>query len=101
MISLSNIFLCAHTITLSFYYSDKSNINPPFDGPDGILIPLRNNAAGKNTGLKLIMSNMSNEFFPTDNRRRGFNVSSWLVVYLRSNVKYTFSTLITLSLYLF
>ncbi|KAL5237348.1 hypothetical protein ACI65C_004758 [Semiaphis heraclei] len=47
--------------------NDVSNINPPFDGPDGILIPLRNNAAGKNTGLKLIMSNMSNEFFPTDN----------------------------------
>ncbi|XP_015371445.1 PREDICTED: pickpocket protein 19-like [Diuraphis noxia] len=54
--------------------NNESNIHPPFDGRDGILIPLRNNAAGKHTGLKLIMKNMSNEFFPTDYRRRGFNV---------------------------
>ncbi|XP_029341727.1 pickpocket protein 19-like isoform X2 [Acyrthosiphon pisum] len=53
--------------------TDYNNINPPFVGPDGILIPLRNNVAGKETGLKLIMSNMSSEFFPTDNRRRGFD----------------------------
>ncbi|XP_022166699.1 sodium channel protein Nach-like isoform X2 [Myzus persicae] len=54
--------------------SNESNFNPPFVGSDGVLIPLRNNAAGKETGLKLIMSNMSHEFFPTDNRRRGFYV---------------------------
>jgi len=58
-----------------YYYSDESKINPPFIGSDGILIPLRNNAAGKETGLKLIMSNMSNQFFPNDDRRRGYNVS--------------------------
>ncbi|XP_060844346.1 pickpocket protein 19-like [Rhopalosiphum padi] len=54
--------------------NDESKINPPFIGSDGILIPLRNNAAGKETGLKLIMSNMSNQFFPNDDRRRGYNV---------------------------
>lgn len=58
-------------------YSD-SKINPPLMGPNGVLIPLRNNAAGKGTGLKVVMNNMSDEFFPNDNRRRGFNVSTYL-----------------------
>ncbi|KAF0757667.1 pickpocket protein 19-like, partial [Aphis craccivora] len=53
--------------------NDQSQINPPLIGSDGVLIPLRNNAAGKGTGLSLIMSNMSDSFFPNDNRRRGFN----------------------------
>jgi len=58
-----------------YYFSDQSKINLPFIGSDEILIPLRNNAAGKGTGLSLIMNNMSKNFFPNDNRRRGFNVS--------------------------
>ncbi|XP_025198205.1 pickpocket protein 19-like [Melanaphis sacchari] len=54
--------------------NDENKINPLFIESDGMLVPLRNNAAGKDTGLKLIMSNMSNKFFPDDSRRRGFNV---------------------------
>lgn len=44
--------------------------------PNGELIPLRNNAAGQGTGLKLVLNNLSDEFFPGDNRRRGYNVST-------------------------
>lgn len=50
-------------------------MNPPLLGPKGTLIPLRNNAAGKGTGLKVVMHNMSDEYFPNDFRRRGYNVS--------------------------
>ncbi|KAL4103731.1 hypothetical protein QTP88_019075 [Uroleucon formosanum] len=63
-----------NSLTAERSANNEININPPFVGPDGILIPLRNNAAGTDTGLKLIMNNMSSEYFPTDNRRRGFNV---------------------------
>lgn len=44
-------------------------------GQKGELIPLRNNAAGEGSGLKVLMYNMSDEFFPNDERRRGYNVS--------------------------
>lgn len=60
-----------------------SDRNPPLNGPEGKLIPLRNNAAGKNTGFKVIMHNLSDEFFPEDKRRRGYNVSKHHQLYTR------------------
>ncbi|VVC38399.1 Epithelial sodium channel [Cinara cedri] len=53
---------------------NDSEINPPLARLDGTLIPLRNNAASKGTGLKVILNDMNEEFFPGDSRRRGFNV---------------------------
>lgn len=43
-------------------------------GPDDTLIPLRNNAAGKMTGLELILKSLITEYFPVDTRSKGFNV---------------------------
>lgn len=54
-------------------------INPPMDGPNGQLIPLRNNAAGKMTGLEIITRSLNTEYFPQDIRSKGFNVCSKII----------------------
>lgn len=43
-------------------------------GLNGGLIPLRNNAAGKMTGLEVILNNLITEYFPIDKQYKGFNV---------------------------
>lgn len=43
-------------------------------GPNGMLIPLKNNAAGKMTGVEFILRSLTNEYFPQDKRSKGFNV---------------------------
>jgi hypothetical protein len=43
-------------------------------GPNDMLIPLRNNAAGKMTGLELILKSLITEYSPVDTRSKGFNV---------------------------
>lgn len=53
--------------------------DPTSAGPKRTPIPLRNNAAGKGTGLKVVMNNMSDEYFPGDKRSRGFNVSGSVI----------------------
>lgn len=44
------------------------------DGPSNTLIPLRNNAAGKMTGLEVFLRNLITEYFPQETRSKGFNV---------------------------
>eukprot|EP00102_Acyrthosiphon_pisum_P018863 XP_016656073.1 PREDICTED: uncharacterized protein LOC107882350 [Acyrthosiphon pisum] len=51
-----------------------SEYNPPIAKPDGGLMPLRNNVAGKMTGLELIMKSLITEYFPEDKRSKGYNV---------------------------
>ncbi|XP_016656092.2 pickpocket protein 11-like [Acyrthosiphon pisum] len=51
-----------------------SEYNPPIAKPDGGLMPLRNNVAGKMTGLELIMKSLITEYFPEDKRSKGYNI---------------------------
>lgn len=60
-------------IIFLFKFSDNM-INPPMTGPNGLLIPLRNNAAGKMTGFEVITRSLITEYFPQDIRTKGFNV---------------------------
>lgn len=55
-----------------FLFSDNE-INPPMIGPDDMLIPLRNNAAGKMTGLEVLLRDI-NEYFPNNMQAKGYNV---------------------------
>lgn len=55
------------------FFSD-SKFNPPIAKPNGKLIPLKNNVAGKMTGLELIMKSLITEYFPNDKRSKGYNV---------------------------
>lgn len=58
-------------------------------GPNGMLIPLRNNAAGKMSGIELILRSLSDEYFPQDKRSKGFNVS-WKLYYISGYDIYTY-----------
>ncbi|XP_025421820.1 sodium channel protein Nach-like [Sipha flava] len=53
---------------------NDSEFNPPVAGPNDMLIPLRNNAAGKMTGLELILKSLITEYSPVDTRSKGFNI---------------------------
>lgn len=55
-----------------FLFSDNE-INPPMTGPNDMLIPLRNNAAGKMTGLEVLLKDI-NEYFPNNMQAKGYNV---------------------------
>lgn len=50
------------------------------DGPNGMLIPLKNNAAGKMTGLEVVLRSLVSEYFPRDTRSKGFNVSGYFYI---------------------
>ncbi|VVC39027.1 Hypothetical protein CINCED_3A015755, partial [Cinara cedri] len=54
--------------------TNDSDINPPIAGPNGMLIPLRNNAAGMMTGFEVILKSLITEYFPKDKRSKGFNI---------------------------
>lgn len=62
-------------------HNSDNRFNPPMDGPDGLLIPLRNNAAGKMTGLEVITKSLITEYFPKDRRSKGYNVRFELYLY--------------------
>lgn len=61
---------------INFYFS--SNITPPYQKLDGELEVLRNNAAGKASGLELFMKFPSKEHHLPDDTFRldGYSVSS-------------------------
>ncbi|XP_022177700.1 sodium channel protein Nach-like [Myzus persicae] len=54
--------------------TNDSDYNPPIAKPNGSLMPLRNNVAGKMTGLELIMKSLITEYFPNDKRSKGYNI---------------------------
>ncbi|XP_027847543.2 sodium channel protein Nach-like [Aphis gossypii] len=54
--------------------ANDSEFNPPIAKPNGKLIPLKNNVAGKMTGLELIMKSLITEYFPNDKRFKGYNI---------------------------
>ncbi|XP_050426692.1 pickpocket protein 11-like [Adelges cooleyi] len=54
--------------------TDDSERNPPLIGSDGELVPLRNNAAGKMSGIELVLRNMEDEHFPKDRKLKGYNI---------------------------
>ncbi|XP_050528842.1 sodium channel protein Nach-like [Daktulosphaira vitifoliae] len=53
---------------------NDSDKNPPFQMPNGSLMPLRNNVGGKMTGLEVILNDIENDSMPLDTRAKGFNV---------------------------
>ncbi|XP_026816067.1 sodium channel protein Nach-like [Rhopalosiphum maidis] len=54
--------------------ANDSEFNPPIAKPNGKLLPLKNNVAGKMTGLELIMKSLITEYFPNDKRSKGYNI---------------------------
>lgn len=62
-----------YSLLFHYVYSD-SELNPPMEEPDGTLTPLRNNAAGKMSGFEVILNTLFHEYFPDDNRDKGYNV---------------------------
>lgn len=62
-----------------FVVFSDSEYNPPITKPDGSLMPLRNNVAGKMTGLELILKSLITEYFPSDKRSKGYNVWEYCV----------------------
>jgi len=57
-----------------FLLFSDSKINPPTIEPNGVMVPLRNNAAGKMSGFEVILKSLITEYFPIDQRTKGFNV---------------------------
>lgn len=80
--------LCSYSIYDRFcYVFSDSEFNPPIAKPNGKLIPLKNNVAGKMTGLELIMKSLITEYFPNDKRFKGYNVRHRRVFEIRDRDK--------------
>lgn len=77
-------FLIGTYLLYHAFFRDSEN-KPPMAGPNKKLVPLRNNAAGKMSGLEVILKNLNLQYFPIDNRGKGYNVRNVLSGFCSKN----------------